>query len=153
EVKDTLPRFAVLSGLFLVPLFLVNLAGTIRKARAQIALLRAAGALTSRTRLDAIARAAAILSSFLVRRFSADLLARGAVVSRRFEPGVARAGDLARDVLDLKGVPVPPGFFLKIEGKLPPRLATEVRHVVPPKPRDERLSLDVLLKRTPRGTY
>lgn len=200
QVEDTAGNFALYSGLVLVPLFLVQLVGTVRKARAQIALLRRANALTTRTRLDAIARAAAIvtprgflvlctglgflvlslayqwadlgvtavlalsafylttsasafLSSFLVRSFSSNLLARGAVVHRRYVPGVARAGDVVQDVLDLKGVPVPPGFFLTLAGTLPPRLATEVRHVVPPKSREERLSLSVLLKRTPRGTY
>ncbi|GEM_PF-887526 len=200
EVQDTVDKFALYSGIVLVPLFLVQLLGTIRKARAQIALLRRANALTTRTRLDAIARAAAIvtprgflilctglgfllmalayqwadlgvvavlalsafyvvtslsafLSSFLVRSFSSNLLARGAVVHRKYVPGVARAGDVVRDVLDLKGVPVPPGFFLTLSGALPPRLATEVRHVVPPKSREERLTLSVLLKRTPRGTY
>lgn len=200
QVKGTIGKFGLLSIAVLAPLFLVQLVGTVRKARAQIELLKKERALTSRTRLDAIARAAAILtprgvlvfltglgflmlslaykwadlgviavlalsafylvtstsaflSSFIVRRFSSDLLARGAAVHRRYAPGVARAGDLVRDTLDLKGVPVPPGFFLTLEGKLPPRLATEIRHVVPPKSREERLSLAVLLARTPRGTY
>ncbi len=200
EVKDTLPKFALFSGLFLVPLLLIQLVGTVRKARAQIALLRQANALTSRTRLDAIARAAAILtprgglvlvtglgflglslyyqwadlgviavlalsafylivsvssllSSFIVRRFSSNLLERGAVVHRQFTPGVPRAGDPVKEVLDVKGVPVPPGFFLTMHGLLPPRLDTEIRHVIPPKSRDERLTLGMHLKRTPRGTY
>jgi hypothetical protein len=48
---------------------------------------------------------------------------------------------------------VPPGFFLTLHGTLPPRLATEVRHVIPPKSREERLALSVLLRRVPRGTY
>jgi uncharacterized protein (DUF58 family)/TM2 domain-containing membrane protein YozV len=200
EVKDTLPAFLILSLALLAPLFLIQLLGVVRKARAQIALLRAAGALTPRTRLDAIARSAAILTprgglvlltglgflvlslaykwaefgvlavlalssfylvtsasalltSFLVKRFSANLLERGAVVHRAFSPSIARAGDVVRDALDLRGVPVPPGFFLTLSGTLSPRLATEVRHVVPPRSRLERLSLSVLLKRTPRGTY
>ena len=100
-----------------------------------------------------VTSAAALLSSFFVRRFSANLLERGAVVHRQFVPAVARGGDLVRDVLDLRGVPVPPGFFLTLAGTLPPRLATEVRHVVPPRSRMDRLSLSALLKRTPRGTY
>jgi hypothetical protein len=58
-----------------------------------------------------------------------------------------------KDVLDVKGVPVPPGFFLTLSGKLPPRLATEVRHVVPPKSREDRLTLGTFVRRTPRGTY
>lgn len=200
EVKDTAGKLGVFSLLFLAPLLLIQVVATVRKARAQIDLLRRASALTPRTRLDAIARAAAILtprgvlvlltglaflmlslayqwaelgvisvlalsafylvtsisaflSSFIVRRFSSNLLERGAVVHRRYEPGVARAGDSVRDTLDVKGVPVPPGFFLTLAGALPPRLATEVRHVVPPKSREERLALSVLLKRTPRGTY
>jgi len=174
--------------------------GTVRKSRSLIVLICKANALTSRTRLDAIARAAAILtprgvlilitglgflvlalaykwadlgviavlalsafylitsasaflSSFIVKSFSSNLLARGAVVHRQYTPGVARAGDAIRDTLDMKGVPVPPGFFLTLAGTLPPRLQTEVRHVVPPKSREERLSLNVLLRRTPRGTY
>ena len=60
---------------------------------------------------------------------------------------------MVKDVLDVKGVPVPPGFFLTVSGVLPPRLQTEVRHVIPPKSREDRLSLSILLKRTPRGTY
>ncbi|MBX3199197.1 MAG: DUF58 domain-containing protein [Labilithrix sp.] len=200
QVKDTAGKLGVFSVIVLAPLLLIQLVGTVKKARAQIALLRRAGALTRRTRLDAIARAAAILtprgllvlltglaflmlslayqwadlgviavlalsafylvtsvsafiSAFIVRRFSNNLLERGAAVHRRFAPGVSRAGEIVRDTLDVKGVPVPPGFFLTLGGTLPPRLATEVRHVIPPKSRDERLSLSVLLKRTPRGTY
>ncbi len=200
QVKETGGTLAVISALILAPLLLIQIVGTVRKARAQIELLRRAHALTPRTRLDAIARSASILtprgvlvlltglaflllalayqwadlgviavlalsafylvtslsaflSSFIVRRFSNNLLERGAVVHRQYAPGVARAGDIVRDTLDVKGVPVPPGFFLTLQGKLPPRLATEVRHVVPPKSREERLSLSVLLKRTPRGTY
>ncbi|HVH45773.1 MAG TPA: DUF58 domain-containing protein, partial [Labilithrix sp.] len=200
EVKDTVGKLGLFSVLILAPLFLIQLAGTVRKSRAQIALLRKANALTRRTRLDAIARATAILtprgllvlltglaflmlsladhwadlgviavlalsafylvtslaaflSAFVVRRFSDNLLERGAVVHRRYEPGVARAGDIVRDTLDVKGVPVPPGFFLTLAGKLPPRLSTEIRHVIPPKSREDRLSLGMLLKRTPRGTY
>jgi uncharacterized protein (DUF58 family) len=200
QVKDTVGKFGLFSAGVLAPLFLVQLVGTVRKARAQIGLLRQANALTRRTKLDAIARAAAILtprgllvlitglaflmlalayhwadlgviavlalsafylvtsvsafiSSFTVKRFSSNLLARGAVVHRSYAPGVARAGDAVSDTLDVKGVPVPPGFFLTLHGKLPPRLSTEVRHVVPPKSREERLQLAVLLKRTPRGTY
>lgn len=200
EVRETAGKFGLFTSLFLAPLFLVQLLGTVRKARAQIELLRKAHASTTRTRLDAIARAAsmltprgtlvlltglvflvlslayhwaqlgviavlalvsfyvmtsasALLSSFIVKRFSNNLLERGAVVHRQFEPGVARAGDPVKDVLDVKGVPVPPGFFLTVAGTLPPRLATEVRHVILPKSRQERLSLSVFLERTPRGTY
>lgn len=200
QVQDTVAKFGLLASAVLAPMFLVQLVGIVKKSRAQIALLRKANALTRRTRLDAIARSAAmitprgglvlltglvflvlalayhwadlgviavlalsafylitsvsaLLSSFVVKRFSNNLLERGAVVYRQFAPGVARAGDAVRDVLDVKNVPVPPGFFLTVHGTLPPRLATEVRHVIPPKSREERLSLSLLLKRTPRGTY
>lgn len=200
QVRETAGRFAFFAGVFLVPLFLVQLLATIKKSRAQLDLLRKAKALTRRTRLDAIARASSILtargilvlftglaflvlalaykwadlgvvavlalaafylvtsasaflSAFVVRRFSDNLLERGAVVHRRFEPGVARAGDAVKDALDIKGVPVPPGFFLTLGGSLPPRLATEIRHVVLPKSREERLGLSAMVRRTPRGTY
>lgn len=200
EVQQTASRFGLFTSLFLAPLFLVQLLGTVRKARFQIDLLKKANASTRRTRLDAIARAAsmltprgtlvlltglvflvlalayhwaqlgviavlaltafylvtsasALLSSFIVGRFSNNLLERGAVVHRQYTPNVARAGDPVKDVLDVKGVPVPPGFFLTVAGTLPTRLATEVRHVLLPKSREERLSLAVHLERTPRGTY
>jgi uncharacterized protein (DUF58 family) len=200
EVRETAGRFGLFTSLFLAPLFLVQLLGVVKKSRAQIELLRKANALTSRTRLDAIARSASmltprgtlvlltglaflvlalayhwaqlgviavlaltafylvtsasvLLSAFIVKRFSSNLLERGAVVHRQYQPGVARVGDLVKDVLDVKGVPVPPGYFLTVEGTLPPRLATQVRHVLLPKSREERLSLSVLLERTPRGTY
>lgn len=200
EVEATAGRFGLFSLALLVPLFVLQLAAVVRKSRAQLALLRKASALTTRTRLDAIARAtailtprgllvlltglgflflslayrwaelgviavlalsafylvtslAALLSGIVVGRFSDNLLERGAVVHRRYEPGVPRAGDLVRDTLDVKGVPVPPGFFLTLSGTLPSRLETEIRHVVPPKSREDRLALSVLLKRTARGTY
>jgi uncharacterized protein (DUF58 family) len=100
-----------------------------------------------------VTSATALLSSFVVKKFSSNLLERGAVVYRQFAPGVTRAGDLVKDTLDIKGVPVPPGFFLTLSGPLPPRLQTEVRHVVPPKSRNDRLQLSTHLRRTPRGTY
>ncbi len=200
QVKETSGSFGLFAGLFLTPLFLVQLLGTVRKARTQIALLRKAQALTRRTRLDAIARAASILtprgllvlvtglaflllslaykwadlgviavlalsafylvtsatsflSAFAVKSFAGNLLERGAIVHRQFVPGVARAGDPVKDALDIKGVPVPPGFFLTLGGSLPPRLATEIRHVILPKSREERLSLSAHVRRVPRGTY
>ena len=200
EVKATIGRFGLFASAVLAPLFVLQLAGTVRKARAQLDLLRKAKALTRRTRLDAIARASAILtprgllvlltgltflvlalkykwadlgviavlalsafylvvaatsflSSFVIRRFSSNLLERGGVVHRSYVPGVARAGDVVKDTLDVKGVPVAPGFFLTLEGVLPPRLQTPVRHVIPPKSREDRLLLEASLKRTPRGTY
>lgn len=200
EVRDTAGRFGLFTSLFLAPLFLVQLLGVVKKSRAQVELLRKASALTSRTRLDAIARSASmltprgtlvlltglaflalalayhwaqlgviavlaltafylvtsasvLLSAFIVKRFSSNLLERGAVIHRQYAPGVARAGDLVKDMLDVKGVPVPPGYFLTVAGMLPTRLQTEVRHVLLPKSREERLSLGTLLERTPRGTY
>jgi len=200
EVSSTKGSFAALAGTLLAPLLLLHLVGTVRKARAQLAVLGAAGASTPRARLDAVARAtevvtsrgilalvsglgflvlslafrwaelgvmavlalsafylvvsaSAFLSSFVIRRFSSDAFARGAVVHRRYEPGIARAGDTVREVLDLRGVPVPPGFFLTMAGSLPSRLGTEIRHVVLPRSRSESLSLSVPLRRTPRGTY
>lgn len=200
EVKQTLGKFLAFSTIALGPLFILQLVGTLRKAGAQIALLKKERVLTRRTRFDAIARAAGILtprgllvlltglaflflalryrwadlgvvailslsafylvvaassflSSFIVRRFSSNLLERGGVVHRSYVPGVVRAGDLVKDTLDVKGVPVPPGFFLTLAGQLPPRLDTPIRHVVPPKSREDRLTLEALVKRTPRGTY
>jgi uncharacterized protein (DUF58 family) len=200
QVKDTIGAFAGFSAVCLAPLLVIQLIGTWKKARMQIALLKKANALTTRTRLDAWARAAmiltprgflllvtglaflslslaykwadlgviavlalaasylmtavsAFLTSFVVGKFSNNLMERGAAVYRSYSPGVVRAGDIVKDTLDLKGVPVPPGFFLTLEGALPPRLDTTVRHVVPPKSREDRLSLSVMLKRTPRGTY
>ncbi|MFO0737128.1 MAG: DUF58 domain-containing protein [Labilithrix sp.] len=200
EVKETIGAFAILACVCLAPLLLIQVLGTWRKARNQIALLKKANAATGRTRLDAWARSASILTprgflllltglvflvlslaykwadlgviavlalaffylmtalssfltSFVVGKFSNNLIERGAAVYRSYSPGVVRAGDIVKDTLDIKGVPVPPGFFLTLQGHLPPRLDTEVRHVVPPKSREDRLQLSSLLKRVPRGTY
>ena len=200
EVRDTLSTFALLATLFIAPLMAAQLFAIARKARAQLGFLRAAGALTPRTRLDAVARAAELVTprgamvlasgagflvlslryqwadlgvmavmaltafylvtalaslhgAFVLPRFSSNLLERGAVLHRRFEPSVVRAGEGARDLLDLRGVPVPPGTFLLLEGALPARLATHVRHAVPPKAREERLTLTREVKRSARGVF
>ena len=200
QVKETIGMFALLASACLAPLLLIQVLGTWRKARNQISLLKKANADTPRTRWDAWARSASILTprgflllltgliflvlslaykwadlgviavlalaafylmtalssfltSFVVGKFSNNLIERGAAVYRSYSPGVVRAGDIVRDTLDIKGVPVPPGFFLTLQGRLPPRLDTEVRHVVPPKSREDRLQLSSILKRVPRGTY
>jgi uncharacterized protein (DUF58 family)/TM2 domain-containing membrane protein YozV len=97
--------------------------------------------------------ASALVSAFLVRRFGNDALARGGSLHRRYTPGVVRAGEPATETIDLARVPVPPGFFLLLEGELPARLDTRIRHVIPPRPRDERITLETPLKKTPRGFY
>ncbi len=97
--------------------------------------------------------ASALVSAFLVRRFTPDALGRGGSMHRRVSPGVVRAGDAATETVDIARVPVPPGFFLLLEGAWPGRIETRVRHVVPPHARDERVTLETPLKRTPRGAW
>lgn len=97
--------------------------------------------------------ASALLSAFLVRRFSSDALSRGSALHRRVSPGVVRAGDSATETIDIARVPVPPGFFLLLEGEWPGRVDTKVRHVVPPRARDEQVNVSTPLRITPRGAW
>ena len=110
-------------------------------------------AVLSLTAFYVVTGATAVLSAFLVRRFSSDVFGAGGALTRRITPGVVRAGDAATDVIELSGVPVPPGFFLLLEGAWPARLKTRVRHVVPPRARDQRVTLETPLERTPRGSH
>ncbi|HEY4220335.1 MAG TPA: DUF58 domain-containing protein, partial [Myxococcota bacterium] len=101
--------------------------------------------------------ASALLSAFLVKRFTSDSLSvdrqGGGSLHRRVSPGVIRAGDAASETVEVAHVPVPPGFFLLLEGEWPGRVETRVRHVVPPRARDQRVTLTTPLKRTPRGAW
>jgi uncharacterized protein (DUF58 family) len=110
-------------------------------------------AVLSLTAFYVMTGASALVSAFLVRKFSSDALARGGSLHRRYTPGVVRAGEPATEIIDIARVPVPPGFFLLLEGELPARLDTRVRHVVPPRARDEHVTVETPLKRTPRGTW
>jgi uncharacterized protein (DUF58 family) len=57
------------------------------------------------------------------------------------------------ETFHLHRVPIMPGFFLAIQDELPPRLATETRHVVPPKARTTPVAASAQVRATPRGTY
>lgn len=110
-------------------------------------------AILSLTAFYVVTGVTALVSAFLVRRFAADSFGAGGTLSRRTTPGVVRAGDAVTEVVELAGAPVPPGFFLLLEGEWPARLQTRVRHVVPPHARDRSVTLETPLSRTPRGSH
>lgn len=70
---------------------------------------------------------AVVLLAFVSLR-SADPL-RGAVISRRFVPAVAREGDAVREELRFTDTRIPLGFRLFVSGRVGPRFATS-RHVL-----------------------
>lgn len=96
---------------------------------------------------------AVFMSSFLVRSFESSLQRKEAGIRREFHPAVARCGDPVTETFHLRRVPIMPGFFLAIQDELPTRLATETRHVVPPKARSTPVEASLQVRTTPRGTY
>ena len=99
QVRDTEGKFAFFSSVIIVPLLLVQLIGTWRKARAQIQMLRKANALTSRTRLDAIARREAPLERRA--RVHGRLVAQGEPLHANARPQAHTVAGQRPPVLDV----------------------------------------------------
>ncbi len=97
--------------------------------------------------------ASVFLSAFLVRTFEAGMGRDQRGIRREFHPAVGRCGDPIEEKFLLTRVPVMPGYFLAIEDRLPERLDTDVRHVIPPKAGRESTTVGSVVRRTPRGTY
>jgi len=100
-----------------------------------------------------VSGASVFMSSFLVRSFDSHAGQKQTGIRREYQPAVARTGDSVTEHFHLTRVPVIPGFFLAIQDELPPRLRTEVRHVVPPKARSTAATVSSLVRATPRGVY
>lgn len=97
--------------------------------------------------------ASVFLSAFLVRTFESGMGRHEAGIRREFHPAVARNGQTVEERFHLTKVPILPGYFLAIEDRLPARLDTDVRHVIPPRAARETMTVKSVVRRTPRGTY
>lgn len=97
--------------------------------------------------------AGVVLSTFVVTRFEQRLATRRGTIGREFSPVLVEAGDSVEERFHFERVPVPAGFNLRVQQALPARLATESRHVVGPAVSQQRVTLSLPLRRTPRGDY
>ncbi|MFO0647607.1 MAG: DUF58 domain-containing protein [Polyangiales bacterium] len=97
--------------------------------------------------------AGVVLSTFVVTRFEQRLATRRGTIGREFSPVLVEAGDSVEERFHFERVPVPSGFNLRVHQALPARLATESRHVVGPAVSQQRVTLSLPLRRTPRGDY
>lgn len=93
-----------------------------------------------------------LISTFLTGSFQAGL-GRRSSVERGMVPAVVLAGEAAEERFTFHRIPVPPGFFLLVEDRLPPRLATTSRYAVGAGARTDALVVGGRLRATPRGLY
>ncbi len=99
------------------------------------------------------ATAATLVSAFSIRAFD-DRIRRGrGSIDRELQPSVIDAGDPALERFVLARVPVPPGFRLHIEEKLPARLGGETRFALDRGVSGAEVTVSAPLPRTPRGVY
>lgn len=95
----------------------------------------------------------AFMSTFLVGAFEAGMRRRGSI-RRQMSPAVILTGDAAEERFLFERVPVPPGYYLLIEDRLPERLQTVSRYAVGASAsRNEGLVVAGRLRRSPRGMY
>lgn len=134
-------------GLFAGALVAVVLALTLKFA--ELGVIAVLGLST----LYAVVTAGVLLSTVVAQRFEERLAARGGVIGREFVPVVVETGESVEERFHFEGVPVPPGFVVQVQQRLPARLATESRHLVGAEVSMRRVTLSRPLHRTPRGDY
>ncbi|MCC7541743.1 MAG: DUF58 domain-containing protein [Deltaproteobacteria bacterium] len=93
------------------------------------------------------------LSAFLVRGFRREVERQKVFVRREMSPAVIISGEPGEERFHLSGVPVPPGYCLLIDDRLPDVLATETRHVLGAGIRSTETTVSGRIRRTPRGLY
>ena len=93
-----------------------------------------------------------LMSTFMVGSFESGLRRRG-TIDRQMVPAVVLAGEAAEERFIFRRVPVPPGFFLLVEDRLPERLLTNSRYAVGSGARKQELIVGGRLRATPRGLY
>ncbi len=96
--------------------------------------------------------ASSFLSTFLVGGFEGGVKRQGSI-TRELVPAVVLAGEPAEERFTFRRVPVPPGFFLLIEDRLPARLGTTSRYAVGAGARRQELLVGGRLRCSPRGLY
>ncbi len=110
-------------------------------------------AVTSLLLFYIVTGASVFLSAYLVRTFKAGMGRHASGIRREFHPTVGRCGETIEEKFHLTKVPILPGYFLAIEDRLPERLDTDVRHVIPPKAKRQTVTVTSVVRLTPRGTY
>jgi uncharacterized protein (DUF58 family) len=97
--------------------------------------------------------AATIVSAFWVRAFDDRVRRRRGAIDREISPTVIDAGDAATERFHLARVPVPPGFRMHLEERLPDRLGGDTRFAVDRTVSSSEVTVSAPLPRTPRGLY
>lgn len=93
------------------------------------------------------------LSAFVVRGFGRHLELGKVSIRREMSPAVIVSGEPGEERFHLYGVPVPSGYALLVEDRLPEPLASETRHVLGAGVRRTQLTVSGRVRRTPRGLY
>lgn len=200
EVADTAPALLLFTGVYLFPVFLLQVIGIVRKVRLENRERREAGSAGCSSSLEVFSRHVSVvtprgwgllgagivflvaalavkwgdvgtvavlalllfygavgitsfLSAFLVRGFQREVEKQRALVKREMSPAVIVSGEPGEERFHLSGVPVPPGYCLLIEDRLPDELATETRHVLGAGIRSNETTVSGRIRRTPRGLY
>lgn len=94
----------------------------------------------------------AFMSTFLVGAFESGMKKRGSI-RRQMSPAVILSGEAAEERFLFDRVPVPPGYYLLIEDRLPARLLTVSRYAVGAGASRQGLVVAGRLRRSPRGMY
>jgi uncharacterized protein (DUF58 family) len=97
--------------------------------------------------------AATIVSAFWVRAFDDRVRRTRGAIDREISPTVIDAGDAATERFHLARVPVPPGFRMHLEERLPERLGGDTRFAVDRTVSGSEVTVSAPLPRTPRGLY
>lgn len=97
--------------------------------------------------------AATIVSAFWVRAFDDRVRKRRGAIDREISPTVIDAGEAATERFHLARVPVPPGFRMHLEERLPDRLGGDTRFAVDRTVSGSEVTVSAPLPRTPRGLY
>jgi uncharacterized protein (DUF58 family) len=92
-------------------------------------------------------------STFLVNGFERSAGRRRSAVGRQMVPAVVQSGETVEEVLSFQRVPIPWGYLLLVEDRLPVRLATESRYVVGSSAGRPVVECRGRLRATPRGHY
>lgn len=96
---------------------------------------------------------ATIISAFWVRAFDDRVRRTRGAIDREISPTVIDAGEPATERFHLARVPVPPGFRMHLEERLPDRLGGDTRFAIDRTVSGSEVTVSAPLPRTPRGLY
>jgi len=93
------------------------------------------------------------LSTFMVHTFESGIGRSRSGIQRQIIPAVCVAGETVEEVFSFRRVPVPWGYVMLVEERLPHRLLTESRYAVGGLARSTEVETRGRLRATPRGQY